>query len=118
MLRFLVDEPSGGTVAGFLVSQGHDVVTVWDVMPQAQDVDILVCALREARIVVTNDKDFGELVFRSGQGHAGVLLFRLDDESAANRLRMARMTIERYGSRLAGSFTVVTERTIRLRPMS
>jgi len=117
MLRFVVDESTGRAVADFLRASGCDVVGVSETMPEADDADILSLAVREDRIVVTNDKDFGELVFRSGKRHAGILLFRLEDESAANRVQMARITLERHGRQLAGCFTVVTEKTIRIRPM-
>jgi predicted nuclease of predicted toxin-antitoxin system len=117
MLRFVVDESTGRAVAEFLRTSGCDVVAVAEIMPEADDRDILTLAAQEGRIVVTNDKDFGELVFRSGRIHAGVPLFRLEDESTANRARMARITMERHSRQLAGSFTVVTEKTIRIRPM-
>ena len=117
MLRLVVDESTGRAVAEFLRGSGCDVVDVSETMPEADDADILSFAVQEERVVVTNDKDFGELVFRSGRIHAGVFLFRLEDESAANRLRMAAITLNRYGRQLAGSFTVVTEKTIRIRPM-
>lgn len=117
MLRFLVDESTGSGVAEWLRDAGHDVA----MMPQSPvpttDSDILDMAVQEDRIVVTNDKDFGELVFRSGKLHAGIILFRLNDESAVNRVQMAKIVIERHGDQLAGSFTVVTEKTIRLRPI-
>jgi len=53
---------------------------------------------------VTNDKDFGDLVFRSGMALHGVLLLRLRDESAANRVRVVKSVLERYADRLPGHF--------------
>lgn len=85
-------------------------------MPQAEDAAILTRAADEDWIVITNDKDFGELVFRSGLGHRGVLLLRLHDDSSSNRVRVLRAVIEQYGERLAGSFTVATEIGVRIRP--
>jgi len=117
MLRFLVDESTGSGVAEWLRDAGHDVAMMSRSAAPATDSDILAMAVREDRIVVTNDKDFGELVFRSGKVHAGIILVRLSDESAGNRVRMARFVLERCGTQLAGSFTVVTEKTIRLRPI-
>lgn len=75
MLRFLVDESTGRGVSDQLRRLGGDVLFVPDVLPQAYDAAILKLAARDQRIVVTNDKDFGELVYRSGQAHAGVVLF-------------------------------------------
>ena len=115
MLRFLIDESTGRSVAEELRRLGADVIFVPDVIPQAADATILKLAARERRIVVTNDKDFGELVFRSGRDHAGVLLLRLDDESAGNRVRMIAEIFTRHQHQLAGAFTVATEQTIRIR---
>jgi predicted nuclease of predicted toxin-antitoxin system len=115
MLRFVVDESTGRGVTEWLRNAGHDVVCVTEAMPEARDSDILDMAVRDKRIVVTNDKDFGELVFRSGQPHVGILLFRLADESSGNRIRLAALTVEQYGTQLFGAFTVVTETAIRIR---
>jgi predicted nuclease of predicted toxin-antitoxin system len=87
-MRFLVDESAGSAIAAFLRHLGHDVLAVTETMPQADDSAILGRAVKESRIVVTNDKDFGELIFRSGAAHASVVLLRLRDEAAANRVRV------------------------------
>jgi predicted nuclease of predicted toxin-antitoxin system len=65
---------------------------------------------------VTNDKDFGELAFRSGQAYHGVLFLRLHDEKPANRIRVVRATLEQYADRLAGNFVVASEAGVRIRP--
>ena len=87
-------------------------------MPRADDPDVLARAAREDRVLVTNDKDFGELTFRGGKAHAGVLLLRLHDESPANRVRVVRAVLAQWADRLAGSFTVATENEVRFRPAS
>lgn len=115
MLRLLIDESTGRSVVDFLASSGHDAVYVPDVMPQANDSTILNMAAREGRIVVTNDKDFGELTFKSGIANAGIILLRLDDESAGNRVRMMALLMEKHADLLSGAFTVVTEKAIRIR---
>ena len=92
-MRFLVDESAGSAIAAVLGSLGHDVLVVAEIMPQAEDAAILARAVQELRIVVTNDKDFGELIFRSGQPHAGVVLLRLRDESSANRVRVMQAVL-------------------------
>ena len=115
-MRFIVDESTGTAVVGYLRTVGYDVLAVAETMPQADDRDILVRAVSEGRILVTNDKDFGELVFRNGRGHHGVVLFRLHNESSANRVRVMRAVIEQYVDRLADHFTVATEAGVRIRP--
>jgi predicted nuclease of predicted toxin-antitoxin system len=114
-MRFIVDESTGAAVVAYLRGAGHDVLAVAETMPQAEDPDILARAAEEDRILVTNDKDFGELVFRNGQLHSGVVLLRLQDESSANRVHTIRAVLERYADRLAGCFTVATASGVRIR---
>ncbi len=114
-MRFLVDESTGTAVAQYLRGQGHEVVVVSEVMPQAQDVEILHKAVDEELIVITNDKDFGDLVYRSGEGHAGILLLRLRDESAANRVHVVKTVLETHGDAVVGNFVVATESHTRIR---
>jgi predicted nuclease of predicted toxin-antitoxin system len=114
-MRFLVDESTGAAVVGYLRRIGHDVLAVAEAMPQADDPDILARAAGEDRILITNDKDFGKLVFRNGQLHSGIVLLRLQDESSTNRVHTIRAVLERYADRLPGCFTVATDRAVRIR---
>ena len=116
-MQFIIDESTGTAVVEYLRSAGHDVLAVAEVMPQATDDDILARAVSEGRILLTNDKDFGELVFRSGQTHCGVVLLRLHDESGATRVEVVKAVLERFASRLEGNFTVATEGAVRIRPI-
>ncbi len=114
-MRFIVDESTGMAVVQYLRDAGHDVLAVGEVTPQAEDRQVLLQAAREKRIVVTNDKDFGELVFRANEVHCGVLLLRLHDESSANRVPVVRAVLEEHADQLAGRFAVATERGLRIR---
>jgi predicted nuclease of predicted toxin-antitoxin system len=115
-VEFIVDESAGRAVVEYLRTAGHNVLSVAEAMPQADDQDILSRATYEERILITNDKDFGELVFRSGQAHHGVVLLRLHDESPTNRVRVVKGLLVQYADRLAGHFTVATEASVRIRP--
>lgn len=78
-MRFLLDENAEYRLALFPRAQGHDVTVIARDYPGAMtDTDILATAHREERIVITNDRDFGALVFFAQQPHAGVILFRLE----------------------------------------
>ena len=114
-IKFLVDEWTGASVAEYLRRAGFDMLFVGETMQKADDADILTQAVHENRILMTNDKDFGELVFRSGRTHAGVVLFRLQDESQDNRVRIAQIVVEKYLKRLPDNFVVVTEKGLRVR---
>jgi predicted nuclease of predicted toxin-antitoxin system len=114
-MDFIVDECTGAAVAEDLRAAGHDVVVVAESMSQADDQTILNRAFDENRILITNDKDFGELVFRQGFLHHGVLLLRLQDDSSANRVRVVKTVLGQYGELLKMNFLVATETQIRVR---
>jgi predicted nuclease of predicted toxin-antitoxin system len=117
-MRLIVDESTGTTVVAYLRAAGHDVLAVAEAMPQADDAAILERAEREARVLLTNDKDFGDLAFRVGLGHAGILLLRLHDDVPARRIEVVRAVLARWADRLPGRFAVATEQGIRFRDPS
>ena len=110
-----MDECTGTSVVACLRGEGHDAVAVVEIMPEADDAEILDRAVSEGRIVVTNDKDFGEMVFRNGLAHLGVVLLRLRDERAANKVRMMKVVLAQVGERLRNHYVVATESGIRVR---
>ena len=77
-MRFLMNENVSGTVIRTLRRGGHDVLSAKESMRGESDPAILEPARREGRLLVTHDKDFGELAFRSRlPAECGVVLFRL-----------------------------------------
>ena len=116
MPKFIVDECTGIAVVHFLREQGYDAVGVIEVMPQADDFDILQYAVAEQRIVISNDKDFGDMVYRDKRRHLGILLLRLADDRAQTKIRVVAAVLAQYVQYLEHRFVVATERNIRLRP--
>lgn len=114
-MRFLIDESTGQAVVQRLRQLGHDVAAVAEEMPQADDDLIIVKALAEERILVTNDKDFGEKVYRDRRGHAGILLLRLKDDHAAVKAQVAEGVVQQFGEQLRDNFTVATQDRVRIR---
>jgi len=86
-MRFLVDECTGPAVARWLREQGHDVFSLYEQARGMKDADIIQKAFAENWIVVTNDKGFGEKVYRERHPHRGVVLLRLDAENSQNWIR-------------------------------
>ncbi len=115
MARFLLDESADFPLIKQLIEQGHDVKTVVrDFQAAISDIEVLAIAVPENRIIITNDRDFGELVFRRGLAHRGIILFRLGDESM--EVKFARLSqILLFSESELRSFTVVTENVIRIR---
>lgn len=114
-MRWLVDVSAGTHVAETLQRLGHDVASVRDRDPRMSDVDILAWAVAENRLVVTQDKDFGELVFRSRQAHSGVLLLRMDDAGGAEKAAVIEAVVSQYGDQLPNRFAVYRDGQLRIR---
>jgi predicted nuclease of predicted toxin-antitoxin system len=112
-VRFLVDECTGPAVARWLRERGHDVFSVYEETRGANDDDLIQKAFVENWILITNDKDFGEKVYRERRPHRGVVLLRLVDERAASKTAALRRLLEGYAAQLADHFVVVTETQVR-----
>jgi predicted nuclease of predicted toxin-antitoxin system len=116
-MRIIANENVARTVIQELRQRGHDVVSVKESMRSAMDEVILDRAQSEQRLVLTHDKDFGELAYRCRLPAAcGIILFRL---SGADRDRDNRRVLEVLESRSdwSGHFSVVTHDRIRMRPL-
>ena len=112
-MRFIVDECTGPKVARWLRDQGHEIFSVYDEARGMDDEDIIRKADAEDWILITNDKDFGEKVYRERRPHRGVIFMRLADERVANKTEVLRQLLERYADKLADRFVVVTETRVR-----
>ena len=111
-MKFLVDRCAGHRLAQWLREEGHDVVESAERGEDPGDVAILDWAATERRILITMDKDFGELVFKEGLAHAGLL--RLPDVRLERRIALMKRLLEEQGSALEAG-AIVTVRGDRVR---
>jgi predicted nuclease of predicted toxin-antitoxin system len=101
-----------------LRNAGHDAIWVREIAPGRSDESVLARAQTEKRLLLTFDKDFGELVFHRGlSASSGIILFRLE-RSSAQSLADRIVTILNSRSDWEGYYSVVEEHTVRMRPMS
>ena len=112
-MRFLVDECTGPAVARWLRSQGFETFSVYDEARGISDDVVLRKAAEENWVLITNDKDFGNKVFRERLRHRGVVFLRLADERSANKIATLSRLLSEYADRLVDRFVVVTETQIR-----
>jgi len=117
-MRFLVDECTGPAVARWLEAQQHDVFSVYDEARGIDDEEAIQRAFAENRLLVTNDKDFGEKVYRERLPHRGIILLRLADERSATKIDVLQKLLSAYADRIPGQFVVVTETKIRFARMN
>jgi predicted nuclease of predicted toxin-antitoxin system len=82
-------------------------------MKGASDEEIAERAVKEDRVIITNDKDFGRLA--GFYKPAGIILLRLKDESAKNKVKMVSFVVITYGDNIVGNSMVVSEKKIRIR---
>jgi len=115
MLKFLVDVGVGRKVEKWLIENGYDVKSVLDIDPKMPDDNILKIANSELRMVLTMDKDFGELVFKQRQNHFGVLILRLEDANAEQKKGVIKEILTEYSKDIINKFCVFQDGTLRIR---
>ncbi|MCF6148268.1 MAG: DUF5615 family PIN-like protein [Candidatus Kuenenia sp.] len=114
-LKFLVDVGVGKKVEKWLLNQGYDTVNVRDIDPHLSDKEILRTAVSEKRMVITMDKDFGELTYNSGLMHGGVLLLRLEDAKSDEKLKIVENILIKHANKLPNKFCVYKDGRLRIR---
>ena len=116
-MRLLANENIPADVVDALRTAGHDVAWVRADSPGITDDEVLVRSVAEARLLITFDKDFGELVFRRGRvASAGVVLFRLPGMGPA---LLAQRVLAALNTRTdwPGQFSVVESKRVRMLPL-
>ena len=94
---------------------GFDFKGVRDVNPRMADVDIIEWAMREERIILTSDKDFGELVFKNKLSHHGVLLLRIDENTTEEKINIISGILQSHTEKLKNHFCVYQNKLLRVR---
>ena len=116
-MKLLLDTCVWGGAKRELADRGHDVVWSGDWLEDPGDEDILAKAYDEERVLVTLDKDFGELAIVRGLPHRGIV--RLVNIAAKRQAAVCSTVLARYNTELqAGGIVTVTETNVRIRPMN
>lgn len=110
-MKFLIDANLGRKFTSLISKAGYDAVFINDILIKASDEDVLTLAEREKRIIITNDKDFGKLIFKARKSSEGAILFRTSIIDAEKRFDM----VEECLDKAKGKFIVVREGQIRIR---
>ena len=114
-MKFVADEGMDAPVVHRLRHAGHDVWYVAEEAPGLADEAVLDAARRQQALLLTADKDFGELVFRLRRLTTGVVLVRLPGLGAARKATIVAQALEDHGQELPGNFTVIQPASIRVR---
>ena len=107
-MNFLADESFDFRLVRALQAAGHDVTTVSERAPAAEDATVMRLATSENRVLLTEDKDFGWLVYVSGMPARGVILVRCPEATRKEMQRKLTELVSKHAGELATAFVVVT----------
>jgi predicted nuclease of predicted toxin-antitoxin system len=113
-MRFLADESCDCAVVQALRADGYDVLYISEFAPGAEDSQVMRLAAREERILLTEDKDFGQLVYAHGQKTYGVIFLRFPISARKKISRDVVRLVKQRGDELAECFVTVQPGRIRL----
>ncbi len=113
-MHLLADESCDFSVVRKLRAAGHDVVAVAEVALGATDDEVIDLARRETRVLITEDKDFGQLVFASAKSSSGVILIRFPSTARPLLPEAVLELVNAEQERLFGSFVVIQPSRIRI----
>lgn len=114
-MKLVADESVDAQIVEGLRAGSHDVTYLAEFAPGTEDPDVLALASASEALLVTADKDFGELVFRQNQVHAGVVLIRLAGLSAERKKSIVVGAIQQHAPELTGAFAVISALAVRIR---
>ncbi len=114
-MRFLADECCDAGLVDALRGDGHDVLYAAELLRGVTDEVLLPCAFSEGRVLLTEDKDFGELVHRLREPTHGIVLLRFDIADRALKTPRLRHLLRQQGERLIGAFVVLQADKVRIR---
>ena len=114
-IRFLADESCDFAVVRSLRSEGYDVIAVSEYLPAAPDIEVLRTAVLDNRILITEDKDFGEWIFAHKEEMKGVIFIRFPGNARTELGEKFLKLIEKHGQDLLGNFTVLEPGRARIR---
>ena len=106
-MRFLADESCDFAVVAALRNVGHDISVMAEINPGAEDEAVLALARSEARVLLTEDKDFGQLAYAGGQQTAGVVLIRFPGDVRRGLGDAVVGVVAELGERIKGAFVVI-----------
>jgi len=116
-LKFLADECCDAGLVTSLRDSGYDVTYVAEQKAGSPDDEVLLNAYNKGRILLTEDKDFGELAYRLRKPSVGIVLIRIDVKDRHMKWPRLKTLIENYERRLPGHFVVIHIDKFRFRPL-
>ncbi|MEW5768414.1 MAG: DUF5615 family PIN-like protein [bacterium] len=114
-MNLVADESVDKPIVDRLRDEGYDVWYITEMSPSLTDESVLHCANVRQALLLTADKDFGEMVYRQGLIHGGVVLLRLTGLTAITKADIMSKMFAEHASELLEAFSVITPNMIRIR---
>ena len=115
-MNFVADESVDQPIITHLRDNGHTVKAVVEMEPGITDETVLDLANQENAMLLTADKDFGELVFRDCRYAFGIILLRLSGLPPKAKSKIVADAISDHSDKIPQTFTVISSHTVRIRP--
>ena len=112
-MKFLADANIESKVVQFLRNSGYDVKWVLEDNPFLSDEDILEISYKEKRILITNDKDFGELVYKDYRNTFSIILLRVEQNDVMVKIKIVENPITKHKDKIENKFSVANKNKIR-----
>jgi len=116
-IKFLADVNIEKPIVDYLSKQGYDIKWIPEYDSEMLDEDLLKMANKEKRTLITNDKNFGELIFLQKKLPTGTILFRVKGQRSQEKIRLMKKLLLKYRNKLLHHFIVITKNRIRIIPM-
>ena len=114
-MKLVADESVDFGIIIELRVKGFEVISVLEEYSGVTDREVLKIAVDNKCLLITEDKDFGELTYRLKLLHFGILLIRLNDLERKERIEIVSRLLEQYFDRLGENFTVLTRKGLRIK---
>ena len=112
-IKFVADVNVEKPIIDYLSENGYDIKWIPDYNCEILDEELLKLANKEKRILITNDKDFGEIVFLQKKLSLGLILLRVKGQKAEDKVRLIRRLLHGYSDKILNHFIVITKNKFR-----
>lgn len=116
-IKFLANVNVEKPLIDFLDEKGFDIKWVTNIDKRMPDDRVCELANSEQRIIITNDKDFGEIVFYQQKIAYGIILMRVKGQNSAEKIVVLDKLLENYQDKIANHFVVLTKTKFRFIPL-
>jgi len=117
VLKFIADVNVEKAIVDYLVENGYDVKWIPEYDCSMNDEGLLKFAKEEQRVLITNDKDFGELTFLQKKHSTGIILIRVKGQETHIKIELIRKLMMKYEEKILNHFIVITRTKFRFTPI-